>query len=99
MPFVDYTAADRIRELREDRGLSNEALANAIKRYALEQDWAKVHGTVDPFTLRRIEHDGHCPSERVRVVIALFFEVRPRDIWRRENRREVENDGRRKATA
>lgn len=96
MPFIDYSAADRVRELREDRGLSVEGLANAIKRYAAAQGWAKVHGTVDAFTLRRIEEDGHCPSERVRLVIALFFEIRPREIWRPESRRAIDHDSRRR---
>lgn len=84
---VDHRAADTIRELREDRGLSQEALGKAVKREALARGWYKVHGAVDPYTIRRIEDTGHVPSERVRMAIALYFEMQPREIWQPQNRR------------
>lgn len=90
MPFIDIRAADQLRALREDRGLSVEALATDIKRVAARNDWYKVHGAVDAFTLRRIEDQGHCPSERVRLVVALYFGLRPSEIWQPANRRPVE---------
>lgn len=89
LPFVDHHAAAALRDLREDAGLSVERLAAEIKRVAIREGWFKVHGAVDAYTLRRIEDDGHCPSERVRLVIALYFARRPRDIWKRANREEV----------
>jgi DNA-binding XRE family transcriptional regulator len=97
LPYADHVAAARLVELREDAGLSQEALAHAIKRYAQEQDWYKLHGAVDAFTIRSIERDGHCPSERVRLVIALYFGAQPRSIWQPQNRRAVE--ARRRAAA
>jgi DNA-binding XRE family transcriptional regulator len=92
MPFTDYVAADRVVELREARGLSQEGLANAIAQVARERGWLKPGGIgrVDADTIRRIERDGHCPLERVRLVVALFFEVPIRDIWTPTNRRHVE---------
>lgn len=90
MPYADHVAATRLVALREDAGLSQEALAKAIKRYAQEQDWYKLHGAVDAFTIRSIERDGHCPSERVRLVVALYFRTHPRVIWEPQNRRHVE---------
>lgn len=92
MPFIDYRAADRLRELREDAGLSQEGLATAIKRKALAEGWLREggHGTVNAFTIRRIEKDGHCPSERKRLVIALYFDTRPSTIWAPSNRRQVQ---------
>lgn len=90
MPFEDHHAAATLRDLREDAGLSVERLAESIRRKAEQERWYKLHGAVDADTLRRIEDTGHCPSERIRLVIALFFDRRPRDIWRPENRLTVE---------
>jgi len=67
--------------------LSQEGLARAIQREARSRGWFKLHGAVNAFTIRRIERDGHCPSERVRLVIALYFGCQPRDIWEPQNRR------------
>lgn len=86
MPAVDYHAAALIAELREEQGLSQEGLARAIRRKAEGERWFKIHGAVDAFTIRRIERDGHCPSERVRLVIALYFGRQPREIWQPVNR-------------
>lgn len=95
MPFTDHHAAHRLAELREARGLSQEGLAKAIRRHALANGWLKPDGlgAVDPDTIRRIERDGHCPSERVRLVISLFLGVQIRDIWEPGNRRYVERKG------
>ena len=87
--WLDFHAASKLVELREERGLSQERLAAEIKRYAKEQGWFSAHGAVDAFTIRRIERDGHCPSERVRLVIALFFGLSPSDIWSPANRRRA----------
>lgn len=89
MPMTDFHAATTVRDLRESAGKSQEALARDIRRMAETNGWFRVHGAVDAFTIRRIERDGHCPSERVRFVIALYFGQQPRDIWRPENRRPV----------
>lgn len=85
--WTDHAAGGVVARERELRGLSQEGLANAIKRFAVDEGWFKVHGAVDAFTIRRIERDGHVPSERVRLVIALFFDTEPRAIWEPQNRR------------
>lgn len=91
MPFIDNVAAQRLAELREDRGFSQEGLASAIRKHALAQGWLKPNGlgAVDADTIRRIERDGHCPSERVRLVLSLFFEVPIREIWEPSHRRQL----------
>lgn len=91
MPFTDSIAAQRLTELREDRGLSQEGLAVAVHRYAKEQGWLKPNGlgAVTADTIRSIERTGHCPSERVRLVLALFLNVPVRDLWEPRNRRYV----------
>ena len=92
MPFTDRTAAERLAELREDRGLSQEGLALAVAQIAMANGWLKPGGIgkVDADTIRRIERDGHCPSERVRLVLALFLGVQIREIWEPRNRRYVD---------
>lgn len=96
MPFIDQHAKAKVRELREERGLSQEGLAIAIRRHARREGWLSEDGigAVDPFTIRRIESFGHCPSERIRLVIALFFGVRPNDIWQPSNRLKVTREQR-----
>lgn len=83
MPWIDYQASARIEELRKERGLSPEALADAITAEAAEHNWvAPWHGGVDASTIRRIEgtdkHEPLVPSLRVRVLLEAFFEER---IW------------------
>jgi hypothetical protein len=87
MPFIDFQAANTVRDLREDAGYSQEGLSRAIRDKAQSDGWYKVHGAVDAFTIRAIEKHGHCPSQRVRVAIALFFGVSHRDIWQPGNQR------------
>lgn len=101
MPYTDHRAADRLRELREDAGLSVEGLATAIRTKARSEGWTKPggHGAIDAFTLRRIERDGHCPSERKRLVLALYFGLGPRDLWMPANRRYVDSDGKKRKKA
>lgn len=89
MAQIDVHAAEVVRDFREDAGLSVEGLASAIQLRSQQEGWFKIHGAVDAFTLRRIEATGHCPSERVRFVIAHYFGVGPRDIWQPRNRRKV----------
>lgn len=88
--WQDIYAAEKLCNLREAKGLSQEALANAIRQFAKDNDWYKTYGAVDAFTIRRIERDGHCPSERVRFVIATFFGTTPGKLWKPINRRPVE---------
>jgi lambda repressor-like predicted transcriptional regulator len=86
MPWTDPTAADILRELRAREGWSPEALANAIAERARKENWRK--GTVDAYTIRRIEgipgradRPPLVPYLRVQVVIATFFGLDRREIW------------------
>lgn len=73
MACKDRRAASLIRELREERGLSPEALSAEI---------FKTSGLyVSGRTIRRIEDIGAVPSVRVKFVIASFFDRSPASIW------------------
>lgn len=74
MASTDRLAADLLSELREDRGLSPEALSRAI--------FIAGHGYVSGRTIRNIEKDATVPTLRVRGSIALYFARTPRGIWR-----------------
>lgn len=84
--FIDTHAAEKLAELREDAGFSQEGFAKALRAKAEEEGWSKVYGAVDAFTIRAIEDYSHVPGARVRLLIALFLEVQPRDIWVPANR-------------
>lgn len=94
-PFVDYSGGDTLRGLREDAGKSWNGLADAIRRRAIQSGWTHADGpgTVDADTIHRIE-EGHLPSLRVQVVLALYFGTDRREIWKPENRRSVMRDPR-----
>ena len=89
--YTDFVAAERLTTLREDRGLEQEGLAKAIRRHALKQGWLKEggYGAVSADTIRSIEKDGHYPSLRVQLALALFFGVDRREWWKPQNRRPV----------
>lgn len=74
-PEIDLDGAMALRELREARGLTPEALAADIARMAYER------GSVDASTIRRIEKFGHVPRPRVAFVLAAYFEMVPHELW------------------
>jgi len=78
--LIDHAAAQRIRELREIRGFSPEALAAAIKDASKNAPWGE-RGAVDAHTIRRIEKHGHVPGPRVQFVLARFFDLTPHELW------------------
>ena len=80
MPYTDRVAAQILKQLREDSGLSPEALALEIRQAARTAPWGN-RGAVDAHTIRRIEADGHIPGPRVRFVLAHYFDVQPNEIW------------------
>jgi hypothetical protein len=89
MAFTDYNAAERLRELREAAGYNSaEALGLAIRLAAPKTEWGK-RGTVDAWTIRKIEK-GHVPGPRIRFVLAGYFECDQREIWEPRNWQPVE---------
>lgn len=84
MALIDTYASQKLRELREEQGLSPEALAAQIAAQSLNQGWGG-RGTVDAHTIRRVERYGHVPSTRVRFVLASYFGLRPSSIWLERN--------------
>lgn len=62
-----------LKQLREDRGLSHEALSWAIYR--------EGHGTVSGRNIRRIEDTGAIPTVRVRFALASYFGRAQSEIW------------------
>ena len=98
MPFVDPEAGALVREMREARGLSPEALAVEISAMAAREGWTR--GTVDAYTIRRIEGKpperlGRVPSTRVAFVVAQFFDMQPHEIWKPTRRFTAPSDPRR----
>ena len=96
MPFIDLEAAATVRELRERRGLSPEALAERISAKAAAEGWDV--GTIHAYTIRRIEGNpakgigGRVPGIRVQCVIGLYFGVDHREIWKDSRRMYVPAD-------
>lgn len=86
MALIDIHAAERIREMREARGMSPEALASDITRRAMSEGWG-TRGTVNAHTIRRIEAQGHVPGPRVAFVLASYFGLAPHQVWEPANRR------------
>lgn len=85
MSLIDDYAAQRVRELREERGMSPEALATDIHIAARNASWGR-RGAVNAHTIRRIE-GGHVPGLRVRFVIASYFGLAMGDLWPRSRQR------------
>lgn len=85
MAFADHTAASKIRVLREQAGYNSaETLATAIRVAAAKgAEWGR-RGTVDAWTIRKIE-EGHVPGPRIRFVLASFFDVEAEEIWQQRN--------------
>lgn len=88
MALIDTHAAGRLSEMRQDRGLSPEALSDELKRLAVQAGWGS-RGAADGHTIRRIERHGHVPGERVRFVITAYFGLKPHELWERGNRVEI----------
>lgn len=96
MPFIDPEASALIRELREQRGLSPEALADEIDAMIAREGDAWKRGSVDAYTIRRIEgipgradRPGFVPGTRVQFVLAYYFDLLPHEIWKPARRVKV----------
>lgn len=79
--LIDHAAAQSIREMREARGYSPEALSAAIRDASKDAPWGD-RGAVDAHTIRRIEKHGHVPGPRVQFVLSAFFGMTPHEMWR-----------------
>jgi hypothetical protein len=89
MAFTDHHAANEIRSLREAAGYNSaEQLATAIRIAAPKAPWGK-RGTVDAWTIRKVE-EGHVPGPRIRFVLASYFGRDQTDIWQPRNWQVVE---------
>lgn len=86
MALIDHYASQRLRDMRESRGLSPEALAQEIAAKAKSAGWG-CRGTVDAHTIRRIERRGHVPGPRIAFVVAAYFDLVPHELWLPANRR------------
>jgi DNA-binding XRE family transcriptional regulator len=72
-------AADAIRRMRVDQGLTPEDLAYRIA--------SKGAGTVSGRTIRRIEDHGVIPTVRIQFAIAKHFGMAPSQLWTVSTRR------------
>lgn len=72
-------AAELIRQMRTDEGLTPEALA-----YQIARDGG---GIVSGRTIRRIESEGAIPTVRVQFALARHFGMSPTDLWRPQRRK------------
>lgn len=80
----DKEAADLIRRLRVDRGLSPEALSVAIRDRAVQAGMSAAKVSVSGDTIRLIERTYREPTERVKFAVAFYFDLRPGHIWKRD---------------
>lgn len=102
MPFIDPDASQTLKDLREAQGLSPKDLAAEIKHMASRRGAAWTRGAVDEYTIRRIEgkpeehRHGFVPTIRVQFVIATFFGVDRREIWKPGRKVRVNSDDRKK---
>lgn len=69
----DFLAAELLRELRENRGLSPEQMPHALLRAGC----MPVSGS----SIRRIERKGAVPQVRVKFALAKFFGREVSEIW------------------
>jgi DNA-binding XRE family transcriptional regulator len=79
----DWQAADLLQELREDAGLSREALAHEIAKRAGKNGLYPISAK----TIYRIEVQGGVPTARVKFALAEFFGRVPSGIWERPTSR------------
>jgi ribosome-binding protein aMBF1 (putative translation factor) len=88
--LIDHAAAQRIREMREARGYSPEALSAAIKQAGKDAPWGD-RGAVDAHTIRRIERHGHVPGPRIQFVLSQFLGfAAPHELWLPRSSRPAE---------
>lgn len=80
----DKQAADKIRRLRVNQGLSLRDLAAAIEEKGVAAGYDAARVAVSPDLLYLIEKRGHIPGPRIKFAIAFFFDLRPGQVWRND---------------
>lgn len=81
----DEAAADLIRRMRINEGLSRHDLARAIADKGVNKggfDRGRVSVSED--TLYLIEKFHREPGPRIKFAIAYYFDLRPGQIWKRD---------------
>jgi transcriptional regulator with XRE-family HTH domain len=81
MQSRDHRAAELLKRLRVDQGLSPEELAWAV--------YMRSGRTVSGQTIRRIERTGAVPIVRVQFALAQFFDRLPSEVWAAQQARGV----------
>lgn len=80
----DQDAADLIRRLRTNEGLTPEGLAAAIRDKAMAAGIPASRVSISGDTIRLIERTGREPGVRVKYALAFYFNRRPGHIWKRD---------------
>jgi len=80
--FRDEQAAELLRLMREERGLSPEQVPFAMHRAGIHRD-----SIPSARTIRRAEEVGMVPQIRFRFGLAQFYKRELRDIWAARRRR------------
>lgn len=78
----DHNAADLLREMRIERGLTREDVPRAMLREGID-----AHLIPSPKTLWRIETLGHVPGVRIQFALASFYGRPVMSIWAPVRRR------------
>jgi DNA-binding XRE family transcriptional regulator len=80
----DRDAADTIRRLRTDRGLSRRDLSYAVREHGVRAGFDAGRVSVSEETIYLIETTYREPGPRIKFALALFFDRRPGQIWKRD---------------
>lgn len=80
----DKEAADLIRRLRTNEGLSPEELAQAIRDKAAQAKLPASKVSISGDTIRLLERLHREPSPRVKFALAFYFDLKPGHIWKRD---------------
>lgn len=86
----DKDAADLIRRLRVNEGLSPEELAQAVRDKAVQAKLPASKVSLSGDTIRLLERHHREPSPRVKFALSFYFDLRPGHIWKRDALPELE---------
>lgn len=83
-PRVDEAAGELVRRLRCFKGLSRHDFAAAVEDHGVAAGFDRSRVAVSADTIYLIEVKGREPGERIKFAIALYFGLRPGQIWKRD---------------